>query len=133
MTTIHEVISLAGRLTRDAARDGVHVSGVSLGVGSSGIAWVGIYAADRALTPALAATLGLTDRTTNESDDGTWTEHFEGRIDGIEVHAVGPLPLAVVIDTDTGETLTAPMASEDAAVTVAHTTGRNVHVAAVTR
>jgi len=40
---------------------------------------------------------------------------------------------SVVADADTGETLTPPLPHDDATAVAASTTGRNVHVQAVTR
>ena len=42
-------------------------------------------------------------------------------------------PETVITDSDTGETLTPPLRHDDATALVAATTGRNVHVQAVTR
>ena len=76
---------------------------------------------------AIAAELGLT--TFDNYGNAYW---YEGRIDGHRV-TVFASPRHVVVDSDTGETLTPPIPHADATALVAATTGRNVHVVAVTR
>ena len=86
-----------------------------------------IHATDREDGHAIAAELGLAEF------HGSGTTHwYQGSIDGHDV-TVYATPRYTVVDSDTGETLTPPLPHADATALVAATTGRNVHVVAVTR
>lgn len=131
-TTIHTALALAARLARQAEDDGIAVDSVSTSTHGSGSVYIQVYAADEQLAPALAVSLGLTSRSVHEHD-GVAREHFRGEIEGAQVTTHGPLPLAVVVDTDTAEVLTKPMPRDEAESVARHNDTRHVHVEAVTR
>jgi len=79
-------VTLAGRLVVQAAADGIAVDHVSLSPSS-----IRIYAEDHALTPALAVSLGLIERSELLTNDGQF-EFFKGRIDDVFVQTHGPIP-----------------------------------------
>jgi hypothetical protein len=90
--TMHTVVALAARLTFEAAREGVGVEHLSLHT----VTGVALYAAEPALTPALAVILGLTERSVMENRDGSSVEFFKGWVDGIAVATHHVVPTAVL-------------------------------------
>ena len=96
-----------------------------------------IHPVDREDGHAIGAELGLTEAVDYPSIHAGGTQHrgftsYRGSIDGHDV-GVHASPRYVVIDADTGEALTPPRTLMDANALAFITTGRNVHVVAVTR
>lgn len=150
---IRTLLGLAARLVTEAEDAGIAVATVSVSADRR----IHIHAADEHLTATLAAALGLTRRSEYEGATGRRTEVFAAEIDGTTVLTSGPVPpspedrcatcgrplgeragghspdMAVVVDEDTGERLTRPLARELAQRVVDVTTERRVRVEAVAR
>lgn len=148
------LLGLADRLAGNAEDAGIAVATVSV---TAARRRIHIHAADEHLTAALAVALGLTRRSEYLDATGRRTEVFATEIDGTTVLTSGPVPpspedpcaacgrplgeragghspdMAVVVDEDTGERLTRPLARELAQRVVDVTTERRVRVEAVAR
>ena len=104
----------------------------------STIGGLGIHPVDAEDGHVIAAELGLTEATDyypvthREGIQHRGFTSYRGDIEGHDVGVHASLR-HVVVDSDTGETLTPPLPHADATALVAATTGRNVRVQAVTR
>lgn len=145
--SIRRALDIAARLVGEAEAAGIAVASASVRpdpIGPS-VHTIHIHAADEHLTAALAVALGLTHRS-----EWRGREVFSTDIDGVHVLTSGPVPpspedpcaacgrpggehMAVVVDEDTGERLTGPLACEVAQRVVDVTTERRVRVEAVAR
>jgi hypothetical protein len=93
MNTIREVIAAADKAAQMAEAAGITVAHVAVAT----VLGARLHPEDTALTPALAESLGLTERHVAHGIDAAGpVEFFDGEIDGVRVSTHWVLPVEAV-------------------------------------